>query len=225
MFTASRSLFVVSTLCLLGLGSCKKNDVDPTKGFSNSIQAIISQDDIDKLRQRGMPVNEGIQPPNIEGIYVSSPHELVSPYGPDDDYQSGKVFIDFILRFSKQNSTDQTAQVETKNGSTVGAGQGGFLAGNGNKFTFFAEIDTKDGSTLSKQVRLFSGEITPDGIKDFYTTLLMVSKTDPDDELIPVGASRIIKDGDGLASKRGSFRLGVVEADEPSPAKTEETHR
>ncbi|GAB3509963.1 hypothetical protein GCM10027341_47700 [Spirosoma knui] len=217
MRTSVRTVLFMSAICALGLNSCKKDD-DPAKGFSAKVRAIISQDEIDGLRARGMIVNEGTQPPNIEGIFVSSPHELVSPYGPDDDSQIGESFNDLIIRFSNQNSSDQSAKVDTKSGSTVGAGVGGFLAGNGNKFTFFAEINSQTGSATSKQVRLFSGEITDTGIKDFYTTLLMKSKTDPDDELIPVGSSRIIKDGDAMASRRNTFRIG---ADKVRPTKEE----
>lgn len=115
MVTLSRSLPAVLVVCLLGLGGCKKDEVDPMKGFSQPIQALISQEDIDRLRARGMPIYEGAQPPNIEGIFVSSPHELVSPYGPDDTYEAGDEFADLIIRFSDQNGTDQTAQVDLKN--------------------------------------------------------------------------------------------------------------
>ena len=206
-------LLIISLLCLTLIGNgCKKNDeVDPTKGFSAKIQTLISQSDIDKLRTRGMTINEGSQPPNIEGIFASAPHELVSPYGSDDTYQPGYVFDELVFRFSSQNSTDQSAVVDIKNAGSTGTGLGGFLAGNGNKFTFFAEIDYKNGSVTAKQIRIFSGEITSTGVKDFYTTLLVTSKNDPGNTLIPVGASRILKDGDGVASKRGSFRLGVAE--------------
>jgi len=215
MFTPLRLFIAVSAFCLLGLGGCKKNEVDPTKGFSDKIQSIISQDDIARLRTRGMVINEGSQPPTIEGIYISSPHELVSPYDATDTYKVGDSFNDLILRFTDQNSSEKTAKVDIKNGGATGTGVGGFLAGNGNNFTFFAEIDLKSGTATAKQVRIFSGEMTPDGIKNFYTTLLVTSKVDPNNELIPVGASRIIKDGNGLAGTRSSFRAGADPAPKP----------
>ncbi len=195
----------------LSLTSCKKDDVDPTKGFSTRIQNIISQEDIDKLRGRGMIINEGSQPPNIEGIFISSPHTLVSPYGTADTYKVGDVFTELILRFSRQNTTDGSATVETRSGGATGTGIGGFLSGNGNKFTFFAEIDFVNGVVTGKQVRLFSGEITSDGIKDFYTTVFFKSKNDPNNTQLPVGSSRIVKDGNGIASKRTTFRMATVE--------------
>ena len=209
--------FRLSIITLLAAGfatsllSCKKNDdVDPSQGFSAKIQTIVSQQEIDGLRSRGMVVNEGTQPPSIEGIFISSPHTLVSPYGTADTYKPGDSFSDLIIRFSEQNGTDQSAKVDIKTSASSATGTGGFLSGNGNKFTFFAELDFVSGSVTGRQVRLFSGEITPNGIKDFYTTIYFKSKNDPANTQIPVGASRIIKDGDGLASKRTSFRLAAV---------------
>lgn len=66
------------------------------------------------------------------------------------------------------------------------------------------------GLATAKQVRIFSGKITSEGIKDFYTTLLIKTKTDPNDELIPEGTARVIKDGNGMASKRSTFRKGAA---------------
>ncbi len=205
--TAAGWLFV--SLLVLASSCTNKATVDPTKGFSAKIQSIISQSDIDALRAKGMVINEGSQPPSIEGIFASSPHRLVAPYGPKDTYAVGYDFGDLVMRFTGQNATEQTALVEIKNAGSTGSGQGGFLAGNGQKFTFFAEVDLVSGTATAKQVRIFTGEITADGIKDFYTTLLIKSKVDPNDELIPVGSARILKDGDGLASKRSSFRRSV----------------
>ncbi len=214
MSTSVHTLLAITVFCLLGVSGCKKNEVDPTKGFSDKIQSIISTDEIAKLRTRGMIINEGSVPPTIEGIYVSSPHELLSGYE-GDSYKTGDKFTDLIFRFTNQSSTDKTAKVDIKNGGATGTGVGGFLSGNGNNFTFFAEIDLKSGTATAKQVRIFSGEITADGIKNFYTTLLVTSKVDPNNELIPVGASRIIKDGNSLASSRTTFRAGADDVTKP----------
>ena len=211
---------LLPAVVLVSLTGCQSDTVDPTKGFSASIQNLISPADIEKLRARGMPINEGQRPPSIEGIYVSSPHQLVSPYGPDDTYAVGHAFADLVLRFSNQNSTDLTATVDLKNAGSTGSGVGGFLAGNGSTFTFFAEIDLVSGNATAKQVRIFSVEITPDGIKDLYTTLLITGKNDPDNTLIPVGVSRIIRDGNGLASVRSTFRRGA-----DGPAQTGDADR
>lgn len=195
---------------VLFIASCgKKETVDPTKGFSQQIQNIVPQTIIDSLKIKGMPINEGTVPPNIEGIFISSPHSLVVPYGKDDSYKVGDIFSDLIMKFSNQKA-DGSVNIETKNSGATSTGVGGFIAGNGNNFTIFAELNYVSGSVTAKQIRVFSGEITSDGIKNFYTTILIKEKNDPSNTLFPVGKSRIIKDSDGLASKTNSFRLSAI---------------
>lgn len=191
---------------LLILDSCKKKDPEPT--LSAKIQQIVPTDLLDKMKAQGMPINEGLTPPNIEGIFVSSPHTVVSTFT-GDVYKAGDSFVDFVLMFSNQNSKDLTVTIDTKSGGTTATGIGGFLAGSGNKFSLFAELTISGGGATGKQIRVFSGEITPNGIKDFYTTLVFKEKNDPANYFLNVGEMRVIKDGDGLASKRSTFRISA----------------
>jgi hypothetical protein len=196
-------------LLIFAIACSKKETVDPNVGFSTQIKNIVPQTIIDDLKARGMPINEGTIPPKIEGIYLSSPHTLEVPYGTDDSYKKGYEFSDLIMRFSNQKD-DGSITIETKNAGAISTGIGGFLSGNGNKFSIFAELKYVDGSVTATQIRVFSGEITTSGIKDFYTTILIKDKVDPSGTLFPVGKSRILKDGDGLASKTSSFRIGAI---------------
>lgn len=200
---------------LLSLTSSCKKDEDANKGFSENIQNLVSKEMIDELRSRGLNLNEGTNPPVIEGVYLSSPHELVSPYGEEDAYEAGYEFDDLKIRFSNQDQQNLSVKVDLK-GSTNGSGQGAFLAGSGNKFTLFSEIvsHSEDGDEdpyTATQIRIFSGELTDKGIKNLQTALIMKAKTDPNDVLIPVGSGRIIKDGNGLAEKTNGFRMAAPE--------------
>lgn len=155
-----------------------------------------------------MPIHEGSNPPNIEGIYISDPHILASTFT-GDKRSVGYRFASETLRFSNQNSKDLSVAIDVKSNNSVSAGLGGFLSGSGNKFTIFAETDDSFLTVTAKSIRVYSGEITSDGIKDFYTTNVIKEKNDPDNLTIAVGAMRVIKDGDGLAYRTSSFRIGV----------------
>jgi hypothetical protein len=37
------------------------------------VQSIISDEQLDQLKEHGLPINEGLTPPNIEGIYLGLP--------------------------------------------------------------------------------------------------------------------------------------------------------
>ena len=201
---------------VLFLNSCKKNN-DPAPGLSAKIQQIVPADLLSTMKTQGMPINEGTNPPNIEGIFISSPHTLVATYE-GDSFKPGDTFIDFIVKFSNQDATEGSVSVDTKTGSTTSTGIGGFVSGSGNKFTLFAEVNLTSGTATAKQIRVFSGEITSTGIKDFYSTLVIKEKNDPSNLLIGVGKMRIIKDSDGLASKRSTFRVAAAPDERVSAA-------
>jgi hypothetical protein len=201
-------LYVILAVCMLS--GCKKNE-EVTPVFSAKIQEIVPQSIIKDLQDRGMPIHEGVTPPDIEGVFTSAPHILVSTYD-GDSYEPGDEFGELLLKLSNQNNEDLTIAIDLKQASQIGSGLGGFIAGSANKFTIFAEVDVTDGTVSSKQIRVFSGEMTDDGVKDFYTALIMKEKNDPDDTLIEVGQGRIIKDGNGLAEVTSTFRTGVSQA-------------
>lgn len=191
---------------ILFLNGCKKKDPEP--GLSAKIQQIVPADLLSTMKAQGMPINEGTTPPNIEGIFASSPHTLAATYEGDFD-KVGRTYSDFIVKFSAQNAADGSVNIDIKNGSAVSTGIGGFVSGSGNKFSLFAETDLRDGTATAKQIRVFSGEITSAGIKDFYSTVLLKEKNDPNNRLIEVGKMRIVKDGNGLASSRTTFRIAA----------------
>lgn len=206
------SSIIACALCIILLfDSCKKKSPEPT--LSAKIQQIVPAALLRDLKTKGMPINEGLTPPTIEGIFISNPHTLEVPYGPDDPNQKGYVFSSLTIRFSSQDNKELSVKIDTKSGSTISSGTGGFISGTGNKFSIFAELLVQSGTATGKQLRIFSGEITPQGIKDFYTTLVFTEKNDPNRHFLEVGQARIIKDSDGLTSKTNSFRMGVESND------------
>lgn len=209
--TLSYLLFGVTFLSGV-LTGCKKNDVppdDPTKGFSTEIQGIIPEAIIDDLRQRGMTINEGKVPPKIEGAFRAAPFELVSPFGPEDSYEEGKVINAYDYKFYGHNSKNAISYDFTNYGSDTGNGKGAFVAGNGNSFTIFSEDSGVSSDIPYKTVAVLSGEITATGIRNFQYAFILKEKTgDADDTvLIPVSKGRIWKDGDGMAEKTSGLRI------------------
>jgi hypothetical protein len=194
-------------VALLVCQACKKGK-DASPAFSSEIQKIVPQATIDSLRAKGMIINEGVTPPDLNGVFIASPYVLVSTYK-DDTYSIGYQFSDLKLKFSGQNNANLGLTIQLKNGTATGDGVGAFISGSGNKFTIFAEVDLVQGSASAKQIRVFSGEIIDGALSNFYSSLHIKEKKDPYNLLIPVGQGRILKDGDGKAEKSDQFRLGA----------------
>lgn len=207
------SFVFIFGIVLSGLTGCKKNAVDPTKGLSAKIQSIVPQATLDDMKAKGFVINEGSQPPNVEGIFEASPYKLLAPYGPEDGWKKDRVISDYRFRFSSQNGDDIKLDLKALSASDASSGVSSFLAGNGNKFTLFGEQSGTASGIPYKSLTVISGEITSTGIRDFQYAFVFTSKNGDasNSQLIPVGKSRVWIDGDALAGKVGSFRLGAPE--------------
>ena len=203
-------------LLVFAMACSKKAQVDPAKGLSAQIQRIVPQSILDTLQKKGMVINQGTTPPKIEGIFLVSPNILVSPYGPKDTYKPGDEFAETKYKFYEQSADNQSVKFDYKYLLTAGSGTGvgSYVSGNGNFFTLFSETTGKQGSLVTyKSIDVISGEITSTGIKNIQTAFIIKSKTGDDSNvaIIAVGLGRILKDGDGVAEKVNSYRIGVSE--------------
>ncbi|MRS65499.1 hypothetical protein [Larkinella terrae] len=197
-------------LVMLGVfalaGGCKK-DNEPTSGLSAKIQTIVPQATLDDLKAKGIRINEGSAPPNIEGIFVVNPMRLLSPYNSDDTYSKGRVIDDQTYKFYEQSGS--TIKMEFKEGTTKRPVSTGELSGSGNKFTLFINTNQTlmpeniDYSTL----RVISGEIGTGGIINFQTATTLTKKNGDSKNLIliPINQARVWEDGDQLAKKVSTY--------------------
>ncbi|GAB3566967.1 hypothetical protein GCM10027578_16870 [Spirosoma luteolum] len=158
-----------------------------------------------------MTINEGKLPPTLRGAFLVSPYELLSPTGPDDNYQKGAVIAAYKYQFYGQTDAGDIQFDFTNNGSDTGKGQGAFIAGNGSLFTIFAEASAVSSGIANKTVVVISGEQTTTGIRNFQYAFVVKEKTgDPNDNvLIGVDQGRIWIDGDKNSGPTTGFRLAA----------------
>lgn len=205
-----------STLAILVIGSlffvssCKKaeDEADPqlTQTLANS--TVIS-----KLKALGLTVIETGKPVQVEGIYEMKPVELTATNIPND-WKVGHVFEDSDkFQFSNQSDADQTIQMSYKIGDQTGSSSKGFVAGSGNKFTAYFITTTIYQTSTSEALEVFSGEWSSNGLKNMQHAFYILSKNDPDDLLVDVGAIRVSKDNDGITNTIASLRIAASNPD------------
>ncbi|AQG78890.1 hypothetical protein [Spirosoma montaniterrae] len=211
MKTYARFLFAAFTAAALlgGVTSCKKDEAAP--GLSAKIQNIVPQAALDDMKAKGLVINEGNTPPNIEGVFEVSPFTLLAPYSSEDTYSKGRVVSNYRYRFTAQNGDEVKMEEKQVGGSNTGTGTASFLSGSGNKFTLFGQVVGTSSGIANKYLTVITGEMTATGIKDFQYATLITEKTGDVDNLrlIPVNKSRVWIDGNQLASKTNAFRLAA----------------
>lgn len=173
-----------------------------TNGLSDDVNDLIPDSLLTVLEDLDMPINEGFDPPNIEGTFFMDNMTLVSSNIPGDGVFE---FADLTLQFSNLNSQDLTVSTSaTYSTGTQGSAAGSFIVGEGNKFSVFVEVNLEDAERgSSKMATIYSGEITAGGVINFHCAHLMVDDYgDPNNNFIEIGQARVINDADGFSPRQ-----------------------
>lgn len=206
--------------------SCQKNDsivtpvnpVDSTVGLPQAVRNLVPDSIIQKLRDLGLPIHEGIAPPNINGIYMASPWVLVASNF--NDNAPGHLFADLKIKFTDQNNARQEILSQTKTGTTISDETVSFISGHDSLFsvfiiTNFNQISGSDTTDIQQFVRVFSGVKTTDdaSVRNLHSALMSLKEikmTNPN-AFLKVGQGRLIYDSDAVSDAQHAFRLSQAE--------------
>jgi hypothetical protein len=201
-----RALFFLAVS--LASQSCRPDDKNPE---TIEIQSVIRQEILDELKSKGMKINEGHRPPQLDISVIVSPFKLAAPYG-EGDWEKGHIISDQVYTFygqgNKQTITYDSRRSQSTSAETIGSGA--FIIGEDNRFTIFSE---EKGTSLDNipftSVAVISGMLDGTTIKDFQHAFVITDKTgDEEDKLVmPIGKSRIWADADGISE---SFKKGRI---------------
>ena len=97
-------VFFAAVCALFVMVSCSKSDSNEPKRFDipAEAKAIISEEYIAKMKANGMTINEGINPPNIEGIFATGILEMIYTSLENDGYPIGKEIESYRFKFYEQ---------------------------------------------------------------------------------------------------------------------------
>jgi len=151
-----------------------------------------------------MPVFEGSDPPDIQGIFYESPHTLKASNHIGDSITY--VYNPWKFQLSNQDFETKSISLDFKSGKSIGYGLTSFLSGSGNNFTLFAKVLADKNGYKSEYIRIISGTITEEGIDGCHIAFFMVDDYgDPADQYIAEGECRVLYDSDGLAERQEEF--------------------
>ncbi len=181
----------------------------------NPIDEVISSEIRYELEQE-MPIYNGSNPPNIEGVYLVSEAELLSSSLTDDS--PGDVYIDLTLKFSDQDEEKNTLSYsEYQEEYSEASSDDVLIVGEGKNFTAYFTATGNSNNIYTKQATIISGTKTSTGIKDIYYAFVMLDKgSDPDNELVDEGTYRIFIDSDGLAKNSTWDKSAIISTEKMS---------
>jgi hypothetical protein len=181
----------------------ERPSVDPETGLTEDIQNLVPEEIVNAMQDLGLPLNGGNTPPLIEGTYKIQPVVLKGT-NIANDFAIGHTFTPVYITFSQQNNGNLTLKADETAGTSVSTGTGAFIVGEGDRFSVFINFTTThtETNTTSKVVEVYSGTVSPDGIRDCTFSLFMVDDGgDPYNNLIENGSGRVFWDTDGLSER------------------------
>ena len=202
-----------AAVCVLfAMVSCSKSDKNEPKRFDipSETETIISEEFIAKMANNGMIINEGINPPNIEGVFATGILKMIYT-SLEKDFPIGEEIKSYRFKFYDQVGTRvKTDYVnEAFINEEQATGRGTIISGSGNKFTAYLDMNIIDSGIKTRDVSVLSGEITPNGIKDFqYGFLKIDTPGDFRNKLVPERTIRIWVSKDKLAVRKKQYPTG-----------------
>ena len=202
-----------AAVCVLfAMVSCSKSDKNEPKRFDipSETETIISEEFIAKMANNGMIINEGINPPNIEGVFATGILKMIYT-SLEKDFPIGEEIKSYRFKFYDQVGTRvKTDYVnEAFINEEQATGRGTIISGSGNKFTAYLDMNIIDSGIKTRDVSVLSGEITPNGIKNFQYGFLKIEKTgDFRNKLVPERTIRIWVSKDKLAVRKKQYPTG-----------------
>lgn len=199
----------------LGIGCSNYTFVDNVVSFVGvEVEEVIERistvvpDEIRARMEQFIPIYDGVNPPNIDGVYVITPMQIT--YDTTGNYDPGydgfaPTYIKFYNQDERRNSLD-FLEKQVWEGTIIGESEspGSYISGEGDNFTVF--FNTTGTSYLdsynvdTKTALVISGTKTSSGISNIYYAFVMVDKSDdPSHRIMDVGEFRVFMDGDGLA--------------------------
>ena len=183
-------------------GNNGNNNGNNSKSLNIPVEAkaIIPEATLRQMKDQGMPIHEGTNPPNIEGIYLLDNLRFHYSSDPDDDFKKGDGTAKYKYKFYDQKGVKVKSDYKEVRFRETATGTGVIISGSGSKFTAFVEHSAVTLGVRNKDVYILSGEITSGGIKNLVLTLTVTEKQDTGNQIMKVGVYRIFNH-EGIAKK------------------------
>ena len=204
-----RTIYALCTVvcALFVMTSCSKSDDYKRFDIPEEAKAIIPDKFLAEMEANGMTINEGMNPPDIQGIFDAGIFKLVYSNLEKEQKGIGSITSNYRFKFyDQQNIKIKTSYAS--DGNDIAIGQGSIISGSGNKFTAYLRVDGRVSLATYKTAIVISGEISSEGGKDFKLGICMIEKDALKKNLMDIGTIRVWVDQDKFAPRKQKYPSG-----------------
>jgi hypothetical protein len=178
----------------------------PTPAISPKIASYMTAPATDTLKKYGLSINNGLNPPNLKGIFKITP-AICDAQNFQSNVPIGHQFDDVHYCFYNQAGDLSIASKKyTGTNFDSSQGYGGFIFGSNDSFTIY--LDESGSTTIAsnkityKRATVITGQVTPAGINNLkYGFIITDKQNDINDVMMDVGQCRVIRDDDKFSEK------------------------
>ncbi|MEO0572729.1 MAG: hypothetical protein AAF039_13565 [Bacteroidota bacterium] len=203
-----KTKFLVLFISIAFFSSCSDDEDGENvfDGSTSSLQDLFSDEVVQALNDLNFSINEGTNPPNLEGTFFISQVILTDTNVESDNI--GSRFFDQRYTFFDQNNSNNTIDFDGEQLNIDGSlestlqGTGSFISGSDNSFSIFLVVldENIESGAQAEIAYSISGTITSEGIANFEVAIIMLDNMgNPTGEFIDNGLGRRFLDSDGFS--------------------------
>nr|WP_067059717.1 hypothetical protein [Mucilaginibacter sp. L294] len=195
---------ILSIATLTYFSGCKKDGPSNETILKNRISDVIPQKYLDTLKKLQFPINDGTNPPNMEGAYFANHLILKASNLPSDVI--GNQFHDAKFKLFDQSIKDFGISLIgehflTLNDTSIVTA----ISGSGNNFTVYGKVKSTTGTKSAIFAIIISGTKDGNNIKNYTEGLINIDNSNGGTGVfLPEGKARIVYDSD-LVSERINY--------------------
>jgi hypothetical protein len=165
-------LGVIATIYILN----NRNKHTEIEGLPSKVGEFLTQQDVDELEELDYPIHFGLNPPNIEGLYLADSQRV--------DYdKGGQLKINSAIADTHDYFYDQTDDLEITRESVhiksqvKREGNVGYISGDDNCFSIFdIGVTKRKFGCITTSADIISGCLNEEGhIEDFQISIMMLN--------------------------------------------------
>jgi len=176
-------------------------------GSRPSITNIYTESQIAAIESLGFQINEGNNPPNIEGIFRLESIILTASTLSNDPLTN---IAPANIVFENQNNTTLTVDYELDQNNGDAFGVGSFISGSGNAFSVYFVGETNSAGSIHDTTFSFSGTVSNVGIENAQFALFTINDRGNID-VLPTDQGRLFIDLDGFSERLSDAPVSITE--------------
>ncbi len=145
---------------------------DDSVSPEQAVEEMLTDEQVQRLEDLGMPIYEGKNPPNFTGYYNTNDLDCIG-----DTTELYPQDLNYYWYFHDQSGNSLKLDYYNDYGDEATA-RGAFIFGEGNDFTVYMETEGKyeEYGITYTTVNLYSGTLTSSGIQNFTMGFIMTGK-------------------------------------------------